>query len=256
MLLAVDVGNTNIVIGIFDKDRLVSDWRIRTTPGMTEDEFHIAISALFATQKIDPSDIHMTVVSCVVPAMMKIIDGYCRKFLGHAPRWVDANVVDMPVCYDNPAEVGADRLVNAVAAYRRYQTSLIVIDFGTATTFDAITKAGEYIGGAIAPGIGIAAEALFQRASKLPKVDLFQPPAAVIGKTTVHSMKSGIIFGYAAMVDGMVRRMKQEMKAPEAKVIATGGLAPLMRDVTETIESVESGLTLEGLLIISRQMMI
>jgi len=128
-----------------------------------------------------------------------------------------------------------------------------VIDFGTATTFDAITNAGEYIGGAIAPGIGIASEALFQRASKLPRVELFQPPATVIGKTTVHSMKSGIIFGYAEMVDGMVRRMRQEMQSPEPRVVATGGLAPLMRDVTATIESVESGLTLEGLLIISRQ---
>ncbi|MDO9262384.1 MAG: type III pantothenate kinase [Desulfosalsimonadaceae bacterium] len=253
MLLAVDVGNTNIVIGLFDNDRLVCDWRIRTVPGMTEDEFNIKISSLFSFGKIDPADIRMTVVSCVVPAMMKIIDGYCRRFLGHAPRWIDASAVDMPVLYDNPEEVGADRLVNAVAAYHRYRTSLIVIDFGTATTFDAITHAGEYIGGAIAPGIGIASEALFQRASKLPRVELFQPPATVIGKTTVHSMKSGIIFGYAEMVDGMVRRMKQEMQSPEPRVIATGGLAPLMRDVTTTIESVESGLTLEGLLIISRR---
>lgn len=252
MLLAVDVGNTNIVIGVFDGDRLLHDWRIRTTPQMTEDEFNVVISSLFAIGKINPADLGMTVVSCVVPAMMKILDGYCRQFLGHAPRWVDASVVDMPVLYDNPAEVGADRLVNAVAAYHRYRTSLIVIDFGTATTFDAITAAGEYIGGAISPGIGIASDALFQRASKLPRVELFQPPATVIGKTTVHSMKSGIIFGYAAMVDGMVNRMKQEMGSPEPRVIATGGLAPLMKDVSRTIETVESGLTLEGLLIISR----
>lgn len=254
MLLAVDVGNTNIVIGLFDNDQLVCDWRIRTAPRMTEDEFNIVISSLFSIGKINLSDIHVTVVSCVVPPMMKVLDGYCRKYLGHAPMWIDASVVDMPVLYDNPAEVGADRLVNAVAAYHRYQTSLIVIDFGTATTFDAITAAGEYIGGAIAPGIGIAAEALFQRASKLPRVELLQPPASAIGKTTVHSMKSGIIFGYAEMVDGMVRRMKEEMKSPEPRVIATGGLAPLMQNVTKTIESVESGLTLEGLLIISRQM--
>ncbi|RJP86711.1 MAG: type III pantothenate kinase [Desulfobacteraceae bacterium] len=254
MLLAVDVGNTNIVIGLFDNDQLVCDWRIRTAPRMTEDEFNIVISSLFSIGKINLSDIHVTVVSCVVPPMMKVLDGYCRKYLGHAPKWIDANVVDMPVLYDNPAEVGADRLVNAVAAYHRYHTSLIVIDFGTATTFDAITAAGEYIGGAIAPGIGIAAEALFQRASKLPRVELLHPPAFAIGKTTVHSMKSGIIFGYAEMVDGMVRRMKEEMKSPEPRVIATGGLAPLMQNVTKTIESVESGLTLEGLLIISRQM--
>jgi len=254
MLLAVDVGNTNIVIGLFDNDQLVCDWRIRTTPRMTEDEFNIVISSLFSIGKINLSDIHVTVVSCVVPPMMKVLDGYCRKYLGHSPMWIDASVVDMPVLYDNPAEVGADRLVNAAAAYHRYHTSLIVIDFGTATTFDAITAAGEYIGGAIAPGIGIAAEALFQRASKLPRVELLQPPAFAIGKTTVHSMRSGIIFGYAEMVDGMVRRMKEEMKSPEPRVIATGGLAPLMQNVTKTIESVESGLTLEGLLIISRQM--
>lgn len=255
MLLALDVGNTNTVIGLFDKDQLISDWRIRSTSSITEDEFHVIMSNLFQSRNIIPSDIQKTIISCVVPPMMRILDAYCRKYLNHAPVWVDANSVRMPVLYDNPEEVGADRLVNAVAAYHKYRTSLIVIDFGTATTFDVITTAGEYLGGAISPGIGIAAEALYQRASRLPRVELFNPPLTVIGKNTVHSMKSGIIFGYAEMVDGMVRRIKAELPAaPPPKVIATGGLAPLMGNVSSTIESVEMGLTLEGLKIISARL--
>lgn len=255
MLLVVDVGNTNTVIGLFDNDQLICDWRIRSTARITEDEFHIVISNLFQSRKINPADIQKTVISCVVPPMMKILDDYCVKYLGHAPCWIDAASVKMPILYDNPEEVGADRLVNGIAAYHIYRTSLIVIDFGTATTFDVITAKGEYLGGAIAPGIGIAAEALFTRASKLPRVELFNPPATVIGKNTVHSMKSGIIYGYSEMVDGMVRRIKNEMPdGPDPKVIATGGLAPLMQNISNTIDSVESGLTLEGLKIISNQM--
>lgn len=255
MLLVVDVGNTNTVIGIFKKDQLICDWRIRSTPRITEDEFHIVISNLFQSKQIKLTDIEKTIVSCVVPPMMKILDDYCVKYLGHAPCWIDAKSVKMPILYDNPEEVGADRLVNGIAAYQIYKTSLIVIDFGTATTFDVISSKGEYLGGAIAPGIGIAAEALFKRASKLPRVELFNPPETVIGKNTVHSMKSGIIYGYAEMVDGMVRRIKKEMPAAsEPKVIATGGLAPLMKNISNTIESVEAGLTLEGLKIISKQL--
>jgi type III pantothenate kinase len=155
----------------------------------------------------------------------------------------------MPILYSNPAEVGADRIVNAVAAYHRYRTSLIVIDFGTATTFDAISAAGEYLGGAISPGIVISAEALFLHASKLPRVELFAPPSAVIGKDTTTSIKSGLIFGYAGLVDGMVRRMQAEMD-PRPKIIATGGLAALLAAVCESIETVEPHLTLEGLRLI------
>lgn len=250
MLLAMDVGNTNIVLGLFDGDRLVCNWRIRTDPNITEDELHVFVSNLFSLQKIIPSVIQRTIIATVVPAMVQLLNGYCQKYLGHSPLWVDAGAVGMKICYDNPEEVGADRLVNAVAAYHRHQTSLIVIDFGTATTFDVISVAGEYLGGAIAPGIGISAEALFQRASRLPRV-AFQAPASAIGKTTLHSMKSGIIFGYAEMVDGMVGRIKKEMGPPPPKVIATGGLAPLMKDVASSIQSVEPGLTLEGLRIIS-----
>lgn len=255
MLLVVDVGNTHTVIGLFENDQLICDWRIRSTPRITEDEFNIIISNLFQSKKINPLDIQKTIISCVVPPMMKILDDYCVKYLGHAPCWIEAGSVNMPILYDNPEEVGADRLVNGIAAYHIYRTSLIIIDFGTATTFDVITARGEYLGGAIAPGIGIAAEALFKSASKLPRVELFNPPETVIGKNTVHSMKSGIIYGYSEMVDGMVRRIKKEMPAaPEPKVIATGGLAPLMQNISDTIESVETGLTLEGLKIISHQL--
>jgi type III pantothenate kinase len=186
--------------------------------------------------------------------MVTILDAFCRKYLRHAPHWVNAeSVKNMPVLYGNPSEVGADRIVNAVAAYDKHKTSLIVIDFGTATTFDAISEKGEYLGGAISPGIMIASEALFMKASKLPRVEIFIPPGKVIGKDTASSIKSGIIYGYAGLVDGVVRRMKVEM-GTNPEVIATGGLAELMYEVSETIEAVEPNLTLEGLRIISNNL--
>ena len=253
MLMVLDVGNTHMVLGVFQSDELVSEWRIHTNPGITEDEFFVTISNLFSTLKISESNIKKVVISSVVPPMTRMLESFCRKYLSCAPIWIDASKVDMPILYTNPAEVGADRIVNAVAAYHKYQTSLIVIDFGTATTFDVISDKGEYLGGAISPGIGIAAEALFQRASKLPRVDLIHPPESAIGKDTTASMKSGIIYGYAELVDGMVRRIKEEMKG-SPKVIATGGLAPLMQHVSQSIEFVDQGLTLEGLKIISKKL--
>ncbi len=252
MLLVVDVGNTHTVIGIFEGQELLRDWRIHTEPAMTADEFHLLVSGLFAQAGLQLDGIEKTVVSCVVPPLVNMIDAFCRKYLGPLPLWVSPQNVDMPILYDNPAEVGADRLVNAVAAYQKYATSLIVIDFGTATTFDVISEKGEYIGGAIAPGIGIAAEALFSRASKLPRVE-FQPPPQVIGTNTADSMKSGILFGYAELVDGMVRRIQRQLSPAMPKVIATGGMAAVMGDISQTIESVEPELTLEGLRMISEQ---
>ncbi len=250
MIFVVDVGNTNTVMGIFDGKTLVRDWRVRTEQNKTEDEYYILITSLFAAGGVRPADIDMTVISSVVPPMTGILDAFCRKYLGHAPRWVDArSACGMPILYDNPAEVGADRIVNAVAAYEKYKTGLIVIDFGTATTFDAISEKGEYLGGAISPGILISAEALFMRASKLPRVEIFKAPGAVIGKDTIGSIKSGIIYGYAGLVDGMTARMKREMGGAP-KTVATGGLAPLMAGVCDAIEAVEPGLTLEGLRII------
>jgi len=254
MLLVIDIGNTNTVIGVYDGRHLVKDWRIRTERRTTEDEFNILASNLFSESSISSKNIDKTVISCVVPPLVTILDSFCRKYLGHAPHWVDAmSASNLPIRYKNPSEVGADRIVNAVAAFHKYKTSLVVIDFGTATTFDAISEQGEYLGGAISPGIMIASEALFMKASKLPRVEIFVPPESVIGKDTASSIKAGIIFGYAGLVDGMVRRMKIEMHT-NPRVIATGGLAELMCQVSETIEVVEPDLTLEGLRIISNSL--
>jgi len=251
MLLVIDVGNTNIVIGVYDDKHLIQNWRLRTEQRITEDEFNIIAKNLFSEGNIKSRNIHKTIISCVVPPMVTILDSFCRKYLGHAPHWVDAkSAPKLPIQYKNPSEVGADRIVNAVAAFHKYQTSLIVIDFGTATTFDAISEKGEYLGGAISPGIIISSEALFMKASKLPRVEIFIPPKSVIGKDTSNSIKAGIIYGYASLVDGMVKRMKAEMGS-SPQIIATGGLADLICQVSETIEVVEQNLTLEGLRIIS-----
>jgi type III pantothenate kinase len=254
MLLVIDVGNTNTVIGVYEDKRLVRNWRIRTERRTTEDEFNILAKNLFHEGHITSKNIKKTIISCVVPPMVTILDSFCRKYLGHAPLWVDAtSAPKLPIRYKNPSEVGADRIVNAVGAFHKYRTSLIVIDFGTATTFDAISEKGEYLGGAISPGIMIASEALFIKASKLPRVEIFIPPKSVIGKDTASSIKAGIIFGYAGLVDGMVKRMKNEM-GTHPRIIATGGLADLICQVSETIELVEPNLTLEGLRIISNSM--
>ena len=254
MLLVIDIGNTNMVMGVYGGKKLIKDWRIRTERNTTEDEFNILISNLFAQSGMQLTDVSQTIISCVVPPMVTILDSFCHKYLDAAPHWVDASSYDrMPILFTNPAEVGADRIVNAVAAYYKYKTSLIVIDFGTATTFDAISPKGEYIGGAISPGIMIASEALFRKASKLPRVEIFVPPERVIGKDTASGIKSGIIYGYAGLVDGMVKRMKKEM-GTSPRVIATGGLAPLMNHVSEMIEAVEPNLTLDGLRIISNNL--
>lgn len=251
MLLVIDVGNTNTVLGVYAGEEMVEDWRIRTERNTTEDEFSILVTGLFAQSGIRFQDIRSTIISSVVPPMVTILDSFCRKYLGQPPQWVDArSYKGMPNLYHNPGDVGADRIVNAVAAYHKYKTSLIIIDFGTATTFDAISEAGEYMGGAISPGIVISAEALFIKASRLPRVEILTPPERVVGKDTSGSIQSGVIYGYAGLVDGMVRRMSAEMGS-DPKVIATGGLADLMRQVTTEIEAVEPRLTLDGLKIIS-----
>ena len=254
MLLVIDVGNTNTVVGIYDGKDLIKDWRIHTERNTTEDEFYILAGSLFSASNINPKEIDKTVISCVVPPMVAILDTFCFKYLGHAPHWVNArSASNMTILYNNPSEVGADRIVNAAAAFHKYKTSLIIIDFGTATTFDSISKRGEYIGGAISPGIMISSEALFKNASKLPRVEIFAAPEKVIGKDTSDSIKSGIIYGYAGLVDGIVSRMKIEM-GTSPKVIATGGLAELISNISETIEVVEPTLTLEGLRIISENL--
>ena len=252
MLLVIDVGNTNTVIGVYDGNALKFNWRIRTHRESTADEFNVLANALFMDKGFDRSLIKKTVISSVVPSSVPILNGYCERYLDLTPIWVNPDAVKklMPILYSNPDEVGADRIVNAVAAYDKYKSAMIIIDFGTATTFDAISEKGEYLGGAIAPGVMISSEALSQRASRLPRVEVFKAPESVIGKDTISSIKSGIIHGNASMVDGMVERMTREMGG-KVRVLATGGLAPLIAGVSHTIEKVESSLTLEGLRIIS-----
>ncbi|MDA3917454.1 MAG: type III pantothenate kinase [Deltaproteobacteria bacterium] len=252
MLLVIDVGNTNTVIGVYDGDILEHDWRIRTIRDTTADEFNVLANSLFADKGLDRKKIKKTIISSVVPSAAPILNRFCEKYLNLTPVWINSDSVKklMPILYDNPNEVGADRIVNAIAAYSQYKTSLIIIDFGTATTFDVISKEGEYLGGAIAPGVMISADALFQRASKLPRVEIFKAPDRVIGKDTIESIKSGIIHGNAAMVDGMVKRITKEMHTTP-KVLATGGLAKLIAGASKTIEKTEQSLTLDGLKIIS-----
>jgi type III pantothenate kinase len=254
MLLVIDVGNTNTVMGIYDEQKRVHDWRIRTERNTTEDEYHVIVGSLFRSGGVTADAIRRTVISSVVPPMVTILDSFCRKYLGHAPHWVDAkSYKGMPIRLPNPDEVGADRIVNAVGAHRKYRRSMIIIDFGTATTFDAISAKGEYLGGAISPGIMVAAEALFMKASKLPRVEIFDPPPNVIGKGTNAALKSGIIYGYAGLVEGVVGRMKAELGG-DPMVIATGGLAALMGKAADCIDVVESDLTLEGLRIIAGEL--
>ncbi len=250
MLLVIDVGNTNIVLGIYDETDLVGDWRIRTDPHMTRDEFCVFVRWMFSEVRIDFSRIQKVVGASVVPPMTGLIESFCQKYIGCSPHWAGPeSFPHMDIRYTYPGQLGADRIVNAAIAFHKHRTSLIVIDFGTATTFDAVSAKGEYLGGAISPGIGISAEALYAKASKLPRVEFSQPPETVIGKDTTGSIRSGIIYGYAGLVDGMVGRMKREMQA-NPKIIATGGLSRIMFNVSETIEVLEPNLTLEGLKLI------
>ena len=252
MLLVIDVGNTNTVIGVFDGDNLVQNWRIRTEEKQTVDEYGMLITNLYFSSKITLRDIRNIVVSCVVPPMLTTIVKLCEKYYNISPLVIEPGVkTGMPIYYDNPKEVGADRIVNAVAAYEKYKESLIIVDFGTATTFDYISANGEYHGGVIAPGITISSEALFERASKLPHVE-FIKPKSVIGKDTVSSMQSGIVFGYGSLVDGIINRMRKELKS-EPRVIATGGLSPLIASVSEAINEVDEYLTLKGLKILYKR---
>jgi type III pantothenate kinase len=252
MLLVIDVGNTNTVLGLYDGDTLLHSWRIRTVVDHTADEYGILIYNLYNTVKVSSKSVSDIIISCVVPPMLNILEPLCRKYFDLRPIIVEPGIkTGMPIFYDNPKEVGADRIVNAVAGYEKYRQELIIVDFGTATTFDYISKKGEYMGGCITPGIAISSEALFEKASKLPRVE-FSRPKNVIAKDTVSSMQAGIMFGYAGLVDGIVERMKAEVKS-NPKVIATGGLARIIAPETKSIEIVEEMLTLEGLRIIHRK---
>ncbi|MHB1127651.1 MAG: type III pantothenate kinase [Bacillota bacterium] len=246
MLLIIDVGNTNIVWGVYKGEILIAHWRISTDRQRTADELGMIIRNLFQYHGLEMKEVKAVAISSVVPALMFMLEELSRKYFKVDPLVVGPGIkTGMPIKYDNPREVGADRIVNGVAAYEKYGGPIIVVDFGTATTFDAISGKGEYLGGAIAPGIGISMEALFEKAAKLPRVELAKP-STVIGKNTVASMQSGIIFGFIGQIDGIVTRMKAELGSSSA-VVATGGLAELFSHDSQTIDTVDPLLTLEGL---------
>ena len=249
MLLTIDVSNTHTKVGVYEGDRLARHWRLRTEPERTADEYGVMLLGLFEAAGAAPSEITGVAVSSVVPPMNETVEELSRNFFGHTPLFVGPGVrTGMPILYENPRDVGADRIVNGVAAYERTHGPCIVVDFGTATTFDYVTGRGEYLGGVIVPGIGISLDALFVRTAKLPRVELVRPPK-VVGRNTVHAIQSGAVYGYTALVDGLVARIRGENDAG-ARVLATGGLAPLIVPVSTTIEAVDEFLTLDGLRIV------
>ena len=251
MIFVIDVGNTNIVLGVYQQETLLHNWRLSTSRQATTDEYGVMIHNLFALAGLSVKDIEGVIMSSVVPPIMHTLEQLCETYLYKTPVVVGPGVkTGLNIRYENPREVGADRIVNAVGAIELYggQDPLVVVDFGTATTFDVIDSKGNYLGGSIVPGIGISTEALYQHAAKLPRIELTKPKS-VIGRNTVHSMQAGIIFGYAGQVDGIIDRIRDELGA-HPKVIATGGLAELIASESRTIDTTNPLLTLEGLRLI------
>ena len=246
MLLTIDIGNTNITLGLYQGKNLGSRWRLATAYDHMPDEYGLQLIGLLEHAGFTPEEVTGICMASVVPPITGKIIEACRQYLNKDPLVVDAGVkTGVRVRYEEPRAVGADRIVDAVAVLNLYGTPACVVDFGTATTFDAIAENGDYLGGAIAPGIGIAADALFQRTAKLPRVDLQKPPS-VIGRNTVHSMQSGLLYGYVGLVEGMVARFRQEL-GPKMKVIATGGLADVVATETKVLQIIAPWLTLDGL---------
>jgi type III pantothenate kinase len=265
MLLVLDVGNTNTVLGVFARaekphpdsgsadvpryGRLVANWRVATRQGSTVDEYGVLFRNLFSMASLEASGIHGIVISSVVPPLDPVLRQVCERYFNSKPLLIEPGVkTGMPVHYDNPAEVGADRIVNAVAAFEKFGGPCVVVDFGTATTFDCVSAKGEYLGGVICPGIGISADALFQRTARLPRVEI-RKPARVIGTNTVGSLQSGLYYGYLGLVDGILELLLQEL-GKAAHVIATGGLGSMIGTGSKYIKTVDDLLTLEGLRII------
>jgi len=259
MLLVLDVGNTNTVLGVFEARpdgsdilkprRLIAHWRVTTNKSQTVDEYGVLFRNLFAMNKIEVSSTTGIVISSVVPPLDSTLREVCERYFQIKPLFIEPGVkTGMPVHYDNPAEVGADRIVNSVAAFEKFGGPCIVVDFGTATTFDIVSPKGEYLGGVITPGIGISADALFERTARLPRVDIRKPPR-VIATNTVNSLQSGLYYGYIGLIDGILERLIAEL-GKDVKVVATGGLASLMGSGSKYIRDVDDLLTLEGLRII------
>jgi type III pantothenate kinase len=250
MLLVVDVGNTNIVLGVYQGEQLLRHWRLATTSERSSDEYGVLFEQFMAMAGIGLKDVTAAILSCVVPPVEWIIVHTLEEYFHLTPMIVGPGIkTGVRIMYDNPKEVGADRIVNAVAALARHPGPMILVDFGTATTFDAISSAGDYLGGAISTGITISMEALFRQASKLPRVN-FAKPETVIGRSTVTSMQAGLFYGYVGLVDGIVERMAAELGGGEVRVIATGGLAKLIGPASKYIKEVDNLLTLEGLRIL------
>jgi len=250
MLVAIDVGNTDTVIGIYEGERLAYHWRVSTNADRTADEHAVLLHGLLLGAGLDSSlKFEGVVIACVVPPLNATIEQLAERYFHCDPLVVGPGIkTGMPILYENPKEVGADRIVNAVAGYERYASAVIIVDFGTATTFDYVTARGEYVGGAIAPGLGISMNALVEHAAKLYRVELVRP-RDVIGRTTVAAIQSGLIFGYTALVDGLVERIIRE-RGEKTRVIATGGLAELIAPESSTIEDIDEFLTLKGLRLI------
>lgn len=249
MILVLDVGNTNIVLGVYRERELLLNWRVSTDRQKTADEYGMLIHNLFAYHALDRKEIDAVVISSVVPPLMPALTSMAQRYFAVEPLVVGPGIkTGICIKYENPREVGADRIVNAIAGYEKYGGPLIIVDFGTATTFCAVAPNGDYLGGAIAPGIGISTEALFQRAAKLPRIELVKP-RRVICRNTIASMQAGIIYGFVGQVDEIVRRMKEELGG-KPYVVATGGLAGLIAQESRTIDVVEPFLTLEGLRLI------
>jgi type III pantothenate kinase len=249
VLLAIDVGNTNTVLGAFEGAELRQQWRVETSHSRTSDEWGILLRQLFDASGVQAAQVDAIAVSSVVPPLAFALERMSTRWFGVKPLFVGPGVkTGMPILYENPREVGADRVVNAVAAFARWRTGLVVVDFGTATTFDAVSPKGEYLGGAICPGIGISMEALFRNAARLPRVEFARPPQ-VVGRNTVASIQSGLVYGYVGLVDGICDRMAAEL-GWKPKVVATGGLAALVAGLSKAISEVDEHLTLEGLRLI------
>jgi type III pantothenate kinase len=249
MLLTIDIGNTNVTLGLYRGATMAAAWRLATAHERMPDEYGLQILGLLQHEGFGPTDVDGVALASVVPPLTGTLTTACDKYLSRSPLVVDAGVrTGVRVRYEDPKAVGADRVVDAAAVQALYGGPACIVDFGTGTTFDAISGEGDYLGGAIAPGIGIAAEALFQRAAKLPRVDLARPPSA-IGRNTVHAMQSGLLFGYVGLVEGMVARFRSEL-GPKMKVIGTGGLVDLIAAETQVIEIKAPWLTLDGLRIV------